>query len=224
MILQRIPVPDGVVDVSCSTVADGDFHLDGDPVALAHRRQCFQAGSWSQPDEVHGTAVVDVRRHGAGDRHVADAVVTSLFGEVLGIWVGDCAPVALVAVDGTIAGVHAGWRGALDGILDQALDHLPAGGVEAVLGPCIHSCCYEFGTDDLAAFVAAFGPQVAGTTSWGTAALDMPAVVGTALARRGVTVTDRSECTGCGAGRWFSHRRRGERGRQVLTVVKRRAA
>lgn len=224
MILQRIHGADGVVDVSCSTVADGDFHLDGDPVALDHRRQCFQAGSWSQPDEVHGTGVVEVHERGAGDRRIADAVVTALFGEVLGIWVGDCAPVALVAGDGTIAGVHAGWRGALDGVLDRAVDHLPVGRVEAVLGPCIHPCCYEFGDDDLATFVAAFGPQVVATTAWGTPALDMPAVITTALARRGVTVSNRSQCTGCGAGRWFSHRRRGERGRQVLTVVKRRAA
>jgi copper oxidase (laccase) domain-containing protein len=90
-----------------------------------------------------------------------------------------------------------------------------------VLGPCIHPCCYEFGSDQLAEFVARFGPGVAGTTSWGTPALDMPAVVRAALHEVGVVLDDRSHCTGCNPHLFFSHRRRGQRGRQVLTVQKR---
>jgi copper oxidase (laccase) domain-containing protein len=216
----RVAVADGIVEVLASTVSDGDFHLDQDPALLHARRQRFLPGSWSQPDEVHGTDVAVVVGPGGGDRRVADAVVTRLHEEILAVWVGDCAPVALVGGDGAIGAVHVGWRGALDGVLDTAFAALGSSSVTAVLGPCIRGCCYEFGADELARFTERFGPEVEGRTRRGTPSLDMPQVVAAAVAARGATLVDLGGCTGCSDGTWFSHRR-GERGRQVLTVVKR---
>jgi polyphenol oxidase len=158
------------------------------------------------------------------DRVVADIVLTRAHDEVLGIWVGDCAPVALVSDDGVLGGVHAGWRGAIDGVFDRAVAALRSAStapVSAVLGPCIHPCCYEFGAADLDRFAARFGADIVGTTAWGTPALDMPGVVRRALADHGVALVDRSVCTGCSPGVYFSHRRRSERGRHVLTLEKR---
>lgn len=217
-----------VVRVRCSTVADGDFHIDGSRSALFHRRAAFEPGRWTQPDEVHGTVVRCVGHPGEHDLDIADAVVTRCRGAVLAAWVGDCAPVVFIGDDGTIAAAHAGWSGALDGVLQATVNAMRAAApvvpVRAVLGPCIHACCYEFGPELLAQFAARFGSQVTGTTAWGTPALHMPAVVAAACAEVGVPLLDRSSCTGCHPDLFFSHRVRGQRGRQVMTISKRAAA
>jgi len=217
-----------VVRVRCSTVADGDFHIDGSRPALFHRRAAFEPGCWTQPDEVHGTIVRTVDRPGEHDLVVADAVITRRRGAVLAAWVGDCAPVVFIGDDGAIAAAHAGWSGALDGVLQATVSAMraaaPSASVRAVLGPCIHSCCYEFGAELLQQFEARFGAQVVGTTAWGTPALHMPAVVAVACAEVGVPLLDRSSCTGCHPDLFFSHRVRGQRGRQVMTISKRAAA
>ncbi len=219
-----------------STRADGDFHIEQPTDVLEATRRRFVDLPWIQPDEVHGTAVGVVRRPGDHDRAVLDALVTDCAGVVLGIWVGDCAPVAFAAAheDATgrrtvrVGAAHAGWRGLLDGVLADTVGAMravprgsvPAGPLTAVLGPCIHPCCYEFGDDDLARVIDRFGPTVEGRTSDGRRALDVPATVRLALGELGVALDDRTACTGCHGDRWFSHRVRRERGRHVMAVWK----
>ncbi|MFI0526335.1 MAG: polyphenol oxidase family protein [Ilumatobacteraceae bacterium] len=214
-------VGDDTVQIRCSTMADGDFHLDGHRAALLHRRAAFAPGVWTQLDEVHGTAVVRVTHPGEHDFATGDAAITDRRNAVLAAWVGDCAPVALVGDDGTIAVVHAGWRGALAGVLQATVSQMSSGTVVAVLGHCIHPCCYEFGEPDRAPFRARFGAHVEARTSWGAPALDMPSVVRCALEEVGVAVVDASSCTGCDVEHLYSHRRRRQLGRQVMTVCKR---
>lgn len=209
------------VTIVCSERSDGDFHLDqaGDQLDATRRRLVDLP--WSQPDEVHGADVLVVERAGQHDGAVADALVTMIDDAVLGIWVGDCAPVVLVGDDGSIGAVHAGWRGIEAGVLQAAVATVRRGGaheVHAVLGPCIHPCCYEFGDADLHRLVGRFGMQVVASTIGGGRALDVPAAVRAALAEVGVGLDDRSECTGCRSDRYFSHRARAERGRQVMAV------
>jgi YfiH family protein len=217
----------GRVRVLFSERADGDFHLDPDDtgspaIDLDRRRRAVVDLTWSQPNEVHGTTVLVVTSPGEHDLSEADALVTRCDDAVLGIWVGDCAPVALIGADGTIAAVHAGWRGAADGVLQATIAvmrELGSTQVRAVLGPCIHPCCYAFGDDDLDALVSRFGPGVEDVTATGERALDMRSLVAVALAESGVVdLDDRSICTGCAADRYFSHRRRGERARQIMAV------
>lgn len=217
----RFEVGDDTIEVRCSTRRDGDFHLDGDRAALLHRRAAFVPGVWTQLDEVHGTEVRRVEMPGQHDFTIGDAAVTDCRNAVLGVWVGDCAPVVMYTADGELAAAHAGWHGALDGVLQATVAALPSAPLRAVLGPCIHPCCYEFGAADLGAMVARFGPQVQSTTTWGTPALDMREVVRVALAEVGVAVDDRSACTGCHPELFFSHRRRRETGRQMMTICKR---
>lgn len=220
---------DGVgtaIHIAFSERRDGDFHRDPHgtgvvPADLEARRRALVDLPWSQPDEVHGTVVSVVGHPGEHDGASADALVSRLDDAVLGIWVGDCAPVAFWGDDGSIATAHAGWRGALAGVLQATVDTLRAGGadrVDAVLGPCIHPCCYEFSDADLALGESRHGPSVRSTTAHGRPALDMRALVSAALAEVDVVVDDRSLCTGCHGDRWFSHRARGERERQVLAV------
>lgn len=212
---------EGPVRILHSRRADGDFHLDRPAGELLRSRSRLLDLPWTQPDEVHGTTVLHVDRPGQHDGAEGDALVCGVAGAVLAIWTGDCAPVALVGGGGWFGAVHAGWKGLERGVLGAAVnavrEHSP-GEVRAILGPCIHPCCYEFGADDLERLRVRFGPTVVGKTSWGTAALDVPAAVRAALDEEGVTLDDRSECTGCTPGAYYSHRVRADRGRHVMLV------
>jgi len=218
----RLPVATGTATVVCSTRADGDLHAEHVALpVLTARWEALTGRPTTWLDEVHGTDVVEVRWPGAGCGVTADAVVTTEPGVALGVWVGDCAPVVLVAESGAVAAVHAGWKGLRDGVIEAAVERLrrlDAGALTGVLGPCIRAECYEFGEDDLAGVVAAVGPAARGTTSWGTAALDVPAAVAAELDRLGVAHHDlRAPCTACDDDYW-SHRARGELGRHGMAV------
>jgi YfiH family protein len=97
--------------------------------------------------QVHGDAVAVVDEPwatGAGPR--ADAMVTRRPGIGLGIITADCAPV-LFAGPGVVGAAHAGWRGALGGILEATLAAMGPGPITAVIGPCIGPASYEVAAD-----------------------------------------------------------------------------
>ncbi|MCX5616371.1 peptidoglycan editing factor PgeF [Bombella sp. TMW 2.2559] len=109
--------------------------------------------------QVHG-ADVHVLRHGQEvwshtDGHevlpAGDALVTDCPEVALGVATADCAPVLLSSDDGRIVGAaHAGWRGAVGGVLEQTVEQmrlLGAEGLRAVVGPCIGPASYEVGGD-----------------------------------------------------------------------------
>lgn len=123
--------------------------------------------------QVHSATalVVDGPFDGAAPR--ADALVTAVPGVVVGALAADCAPVLLAdAKAGVVAAVHAGWRGALDGVVDAAVAAMEGLGavradIRAVVGPCIGQASYEVGLEFEAAFLARdpatdrfFGPGV----------------------------------------------------------------
>lgn len=90
----------------------------------------------------------------------ADAMVTATPGLGLGILTADCQPVLFVdPVGRVIAAAHAGWRGALSGILENTIDAMIALGadrsrIHAVIGPCISQTAYEVGEDFLERFLS----------------------------------------------------------------------
>jgi YfiH family protein len=134
------------------------------------------------------------------------------------VFVADCLPVA-VAGTGTVAMLHAGWRGLSDGILATgvaALRSRPAASgagdaLEAAVGPGIQACCYEVGEEVHEAF-ASYGPAVRRGNN-----LDLAAVARLQLQRAGVDVVhDVGLCTACHPELFFSHRRdEGVTGRQA---------
>jgi YfiH family protein len=175
---------------------------------------------WTWLRQVHGAGVVVVEEPGQFAGAVADAAVTSVPGAALAVGSGDCAPVALLA-DGAVGVVHAGWRGLVTGVIPAAvaaLRGLGATDIRAVLGPCIHAGCYEFGEADLDGAAAVLGDCVRGRTTAGTPALDVPAAVAGGLAAAGVgRVEDVGVCTACSTDHW-SYRARGDRSRQALVA------
>ena len=102
--------------------------------------------------QVHGPRVI-VLEEGWPDtaRPQADALVTTSAGLALGIVTGDCAPVLLADTEaGIIGAAHAGWRGAVAGVLEAtiaAMQSLGARKIRAAIGPCIRQPSYEVGPD-----------------------------------------------------------------------------
>lgn len=159
-----------------------------------------------------------MRARSAGE---GDALVSSAGGIGLAVLTADCASIALGSPEGMIGAVHAGWRGLVAGVVDRAVEAMAAlGATEVVgaLGPCIHPGCYEFDEPDLDRVAARLGDQVRGRTDSGRGALDLPAAVSVALAAAGARqIAGLDRCTGCTDG-YFSHRARGDLGRQALVV------
>jgi YfiH family protein len=87
------------------------------------------------------------------DRPRADGVVTNRPGVTLGIVTADCGPVLFADPRaGVVGACHAGWRGALAGVLEATIDAMEGLGarradITAALGPCIRQPSYEVGAD-----------------------------------------------------------------------------
>ena len=164
--------------------------------------------------QVHGTTVRRAGEPPGPQRPPAeeDGQATALPGHPALVFVADCTPV-LLAADGAVAALHAGWRGAADGIVAQgltALEELGAEGpVTALIGPGARGCCYEVGEEVHQAFE--------GYDARRGANLDLPEVLRTQLGD--VTVHDTGVCTMCHPDVFFSHRRSGGvTGRQAGVV------
>lgn len=122
-------------------------HFDAEPQALL---TCYQVHSpdvriadapWETPPE-------------------ADGVATARPGLVCGALAADCAPILIAdPVARVVAAAHAGWKGALGGVAEDAVARLvelggdPAN-MTAVVGPCIGPRSYEVGAEFLYRFVA----------------------------------------------------------------------
>lgn len=148
--------------VSAGPYASLNCSLSGadDPAHVRENRARVARRLRAEPDrllgvtQVHGAAVVTVDAPwlpGEGAR--ADAMVTRRPGLVLGIVTADCAPVLLAdASNGVIGAVHAGWRGAVAGVLEATVMAMVGLGanpsrVAAAVGPCIRQPSYEVGPD-----------------------------------------------------------------------------
>ncbi|MEA2461549.1 MAG: purine-nucleoside/S-methyl-5-thioadenosine phosphorylase / adenosine deaminase [Actinomycetota bacterium] len=136
----------------------------------------------------------------------ADALATSSEIPVLGILTADCVPV-LIAGDRGVAAAHAGWRGLVAGVIEEAVAAIGSVRV-AWVGPSIKACCYEVGAEVVEAFRNAGLPVAdASHVDPGDAAV-------AALRRAGVTHIAASEvCTASHEG-YYSYRRDGDTGRQ----------
>ena len=100
--------------------------------------------------QVHSADAVYVEQPWPHDaRPHADAMVTDRPDILLGILTADCAPVLLAdPAAGVVGAAHAGWRGALAGVTDQAIDAMERLGarrdrVAAAVGPCIAQASYQ---------------------------------------------------------------------------------
>ena len=93
-------------------------------------------------------------------RPEADALVTATPGVLLSVLTADCQPVLFADPKARVIGAaHAGWRGAVDGVLEATLDAMETLGakrarITAVIGPTISQAAYEVGPEFLDRFRA----------------------------------------------------------------------
>ena len=171
--------------------------------------------------QVHSALAVTVSEPFAGDPPEADALVTATPGLALAIRTADCAPVLLAdTAAGVIGAAHAGWRGAVGGVLEATVAAMAALGaspasIVAVVGPTIARPSYEVdegfharllhGAPENARF---FTPGRTGHWQF-----DLPAYVVARLGDAGVgKVEDLALDTYAGVGRFHSFRRATHRG------------
>lgn len=90
-------------------------------------------------------------------RTEADGIVTTVPGLAIAVLTADCQPILFADPDaGVIAAAHAGWRGALDGILQATVGAMRDAGardIRAVIGPCISQRAYEVSEDFMDRFL-----------------------------------------------------------------------
>lgn len=174
------------------------------------------------PYQVHSAVtvtVVDAWKPGEGPK--ADAVVTDRPGMAVGVGSADCGPTLFADPDaGVIGAAHSGWRGALSGVLESAIDAMEKLGADrarivAVLGPTISAANYEVGADLVAAFEKA-DPDNAGFfrpgPREGHAMFDLPGYIVARLTAAGVKAASLGLCTYADPKRFYSYRRMTHRG------------
>jgi hypothetical protein len=155
-------------------------------------------------------------------RPQADAIVTRMRALAIGVTTADCGPVLVADPRADVIGAaHAGWRGALTGVLEAtiaAMERLGAarGQIRAAIGPMIRQESYEVGPDLVARFRAEdpassrfFDPA----KREGHALFDLGGYVAARLQRAGIAeVEDLGLCTYADPDRFFSYRRTTHRG------------
>jgi YfiH family protein len=192
------------IRVRSTGCAQGD--LGGAGPTAERRRRAVVDLPWTLLDQVHGARVVVVERPGAAAGTEADAAVATGSGTALAVLTADCAPVAFASPEGILGVAHAGWKGLRAGVIESTVTtmrRLGATRIEAVLGPCIHPCCYPFAPDDLDRLADRLGPQVRALDRQGAPAFDLPMGIKAALHSSGVVlVGDADTCTSCSADHW----------------------
>ena len=130
-----------------------------DPAAVSENRRRVAEHLGGEPDDIAAcyqihSAVSRVAEAGwKGERPEGDAVVSAAPGVICAVLTADCAPVLLADVEaGVVGAAHAGWKGALGGVVHSTLAAMEALGarpdrVVAVIGPCISQASYEVGAD-----------------------------------------------------------------------------
>ena len=210
---------------------------DDDPEAVAANRALAAEALGVAPaalatvHQVHSARAVVLRE--AGPPPEADALATDRPGLALGILTADCAPVLLADAEaGVVGAAHAGWRGALGGVIEAAVEAMVGlgarpGRIAAAVGPCIGPAAYEVGPELEARFTAhdpasaRFFHAPAGRR----AHLDLPAYALHRLRGAGVARAEwTGHCTHADPARFFSYRRSRRAGEpdygRLLSVVR----
>jgi polyphenol oxidase len=183
--------------------------------------------------QVHSPDVVVVDGSYDGARPQADAMVTATPGIVLGVLAADCGPVLFADAQNRVVGAaHAGWKGALTGVLENTIDAMVGLGarrqaIKACLGPSISQASYEVGPEFVDRFLAhnpAYAAYFLASERPGHALFDLKGFTVDRLRAADVVADSLNLCTYPDADRFFSYRRttharEGDYGRQISAIA-----
>ncbi|MDE1158110.1 MAG: peptidoglycan editing factor PgeF [Neorhizobium sp.] len=183
--------------------------------------------------QVHSPDVAVVDETYSGTRPQVDAMVTATPGIAIGVLSADCGPILFADGDaGVIGAAHAGWKGALTGVLENTIDAMVALGasrknIAAVLGPSIGRHSYEVGPEFVERFLG-FDPSYAEffspSTKEGHSMFDLPSLTIRRLKAAGVEAASLDLDTYPDRDRFYSYRRtthagEPDYGRQISAIA-----
>ncbi|KAF0113405.1 MAG: hypothetical protein FD128_1201 [Hyphomonadaceae bacterium] len=125
-------------------------------IGVAHRHLV-------NPYQIHSALAQYIDAPFTSESPKVDALVTKTNGLALAILTADCAPILFVdSVHSVIGAAHAGWQGALYGVIETTIDLMVKHGaqresIKAAIGPCIAQSSYEVGVEYRDKFLAADG-------------------------------------------------------------------
>ena len=231
---------EGGVSSGIYAALNGGLGSNDDPSHVAENRRRMAEHVGVAPErflslhQIHSPDVlVADRAWPSGPRPKGDALVTKTPGIALGVSTADCGPVLFVDPNArVIGGAHAGWKGALTGVLEStisAMEKLGAsrGGIIAAIGPLIRQASYEVGNEFVTRFIEAdaenamfFLPSVRD----GHAMFDLAGYIRRRLETAGVLMIDDLGVDTYSDERFYSYRRSVHRqepdyGRHVHAII-----
>ncbi|UHC14185.1 peptidoglycan editing factor PgeF [Methylobacterium currus] len=202
---------------------NGGLGSGDDPARVRENRRRMTAQLSLPPEnlvslyQIHSAEALVVEAPFA-ERPRADAMATRVPGLALGILTADCGPILFAdPVNRVVGAAHAGWKGALTGVIEATLSAMEGLGAErtgivAVLGPTIGPQAYEVGPEFRERFEAA-DPEnaryfAASPERESHSLFDLPAYIVARLGRAGIgEVANLGLCTYADPDRFFSYRR-----------------
>jgi polyphenol oxidase len=218
----------------------------GDNAAAVQENRKIVANGIGVPDaqistlwQCHTAECLYIREHVAeGEaRPKADALVTDRPGLAIGVLTADCGPVLFVAQKPNgapvIGATHAGWGGALGGVLEDTIAKMVQAGaapesIKACVGPCIGPASYEVGADFMRPFIVKHEEAekfFREARKLGHFMFDLPGYIAYRLSLQGVRyvtlmgVDTYKEEETCFSYRRATHRGEGDYGRQMSAIM-----
>jgi purine-nucleoside/S-methyl-5'-thioadenosine phosphorylase / adenosine deaminase len=214
----------GGVSEGVYATLNGGVGSDDAPARVDENRARMAAALGVTPDhlltpyQIHSPEVAVAERAWAPEnRPRADAIVTRTPGLAIGVSTADCGPLLFADVQaGVIGTAHAGWRGAIGGVIEAtvaAMEKLGASRerIVAALGPTIRQPNYEVGPELVERFVAADAANerfFAASARAGHAMFDLTGYIGSRIQGAGIAAfEDLGLCTFAEPERFYSYRR-----------------
>jgi YfiH family protein len=213
----------------------------GDDIALVHENRTRVATRLGTSEErlltvyqTHSADAVRVTSAWArGEAPKADGMATNARGIALGVLAADCAPVLFAdPAAGVIGSAHAGWKGALGGVVESVVALMETLGAKrarmrAAIGPCISQASYEVGPEFRERFVADAAKNsqyFVSSTRDAHWRFDLPAYVAARVTASGVAVDSIAACTyedeeGLFSFRRATHRAEPHYGRNLSAIM-----
>jgi YfiH family protein len=218
---------------------NGGLGSNDDPAHVAENRRRMAEQMGVSPEyllsahQIHSPDVVVATGPWQGDKPRADALVTSTEGIAIGVTAADCGPILFADASARVIGAaHAGWKGALTGVLEstvEAMEKLGAdrSGIVAAIGPLIRQHSYEVGSEFVERFLdadAENGVFFIPSHRAGHAMFDLAGFIRMRLENAGVLMIDDIGVDTYSDERFYSYRRSVHRkepdyGRHVHAIV-----